>query len=268
MGVNVIERNRVQVIGKGNQPILFAHGYGCDQAMWRFVTPGFLETYRVVLFDYVGSGKSLVSEYNSEKYNRLQGYAQDVLEIVDALELTDVIFIGHSISGMIGMLASIQKPEYFNRLIMIGSSPCYVNDPPGYFGGFDSKDIEELLRMMEMNFMGWASYLAPLAMNNPDRRELTDEIRVSFASGNPAIARQFAEVTFYADCRDELAKVTTLSLILHCSEDSIAPKAVGEYLHRNLKNSTLRFMEVKGHYPHLSHPQETIRLIHAYLKTI
>ncbi|RPK27950.1 alpha/beta fold hydrolase [Paenibacillus xylanexedens] len=265
MTVDILVRNNVKVLGSGSQTIVFAHGFGCDQDMWRYIIPGFMENYRVVLFDYVGSGESQINYYDAVKYSNLQGYAQDVLEIMEALELKDTIFVGHSVSSMIGMLASIQNPKYFNKIIMLGPSPRYVNDLPNYYGGFDRNDIDELLEMMQMNFIGWASYLAPIVMNNPERKELTEELEKSFCSRDPHIARQFAEVTFLSDCRIDLEQATVPTLILQCSDDSIAPVEVGDYLHAHLKNSKLQQMTAKGHYPHLSQPEETIRMIKDYL---
>ncbi|MGG4399395.1 alpha/beta hydrolase [Paenibacillus amylolyticus] len=265
MTVDILVRNNVKVLGAGSQTIVFAHGFGCDQDMWRYIIPGFMENYRVVLFDYVGSGESQINYYDAIKYSNLQGYAQDVLEVMEALELKDTIFVGHSVSSMIGMLASIQNPKYFKKIIMLGPSPRYVNDLPNYYGGFDRNDIDELLEMMQMNFIGWASYLAPIVMNNPERKELTEELEKSFCSRDPHIARQFAEVTFLSDCRIDLEQATVPTLILQCSDDSIAPVEVGDYLHAHLKNSRLQQMTAKGHYPHLSQPEETIRMIKDYL---
>lgn len=261
----VIERNNVKVIGQGERTIVFGHGFGCDQNMWRYITPAFEEKFQVVLFDYVGSGKSDLNAYESEKYNSLQGYMQDVLDIIESMGLKDIIFVGHSISSMIGMLASIERPEYFNKLVMIGPSSCYLNDGAGYFGGFEQNDITELLDMMEMNFTGWASYLAPIVMNQPENPKLSKDLERSFISGDPIIAREFAEVTFLSDHRDDLAKVTVPTLIMQCSEDSIVPIEAGEYLHQHIKNSMFQLMEAKGHYPHISHPEETIRCIHEFL---
>lgn len=262
--IDVKMRNHVSVFGQGEKTILFAHGFGCDQSMWQFITPSFEDKYRIVLFDYVGSGSSDLSSYSSVKYSSLRGYVQDVLDVIEALELKDIIFIGHSISSMIGMLASIERPDYFDKMIMIGPSPCYINEAGTYCGGFEQSDITELLDMMEMNFAGWASFMAPLAMNHPDPK-LTKELERSFISSDPVIARQFAEVTFYADHREDISKATVPTLILQCSDDSIVPIEVGEYLHKHMNNSTFRLMEAKGHYPHISHPQETIRLINDYL---
>jgi len=268
MTIDILARNNVKVFGKGDQPIVFAHGFGCDQDMWRYMVPSFEEDYRVVLFDYVGSGQSQIDYYDAVKYGNLHGYAQDVLEIMETLDLKNAYFVGHSVSSMIGMLASIQNPKYFDRIIMLGPSPRYMNDLPDYYGGFNRQDIDELLHMMQMNFIGWASYLAPIVMQNRDRQELSDELEKSFCSRDPHIARQFAEVTFLSDCRNDLAQSQIPALILQCSDDSIAPIEVGNYLHAHLQNSTLRQMNAKGHYPHLSHPAETTTLIKEYLTSI
>lgn len=265
MTIDVLARNNVKVIGSGRRTIVFAHGFGCDQDMWRYIVPRFEDRYQVVLFDYVGSGKSEIDYYDPVKYNDLQGYAQDVLEIMETLETRNAIFVGHSVSGMIGMLASIRDSDYFERIVMLGPSPRYLNDLPDYYGGFEKNDIDELLDMMQMNFVGWASYLAPIVMQNPERKELAEELEKSFCSRDPHIARQFAEVTFMSDCRASLPLATVPTLILQCMDDSVAPVEVGEYLHAHLKNSTLRKMTAKGHYPHLSHPEETIRFIEQYL---
>lgn len=265
MTIDIQLRNNVKILGKGTQPIVFAHGFGCDQEMWRYIVPSFEENYRIILFDYVGSGKSQLSHYDSDKYNSLQGYADDVLDIMESLNLRDAIFVGHSVSAMIGMLASIREPKYFESLIMLGPSPRYMNDLPDYYGGFEKHEISELLQMMQLNFIGWASYLAPIVMQNNDRKELSDELEKTFCSRDPHIARQFAEVTFMSDCRDDLKHATIPSLILQCSDDSIAPIEVGDYLHNHLKNSTLKQMSAKGHYPQLSHPEETIECIKQYL---
>ncbi|MFF2754540.1 alpha/beta fold hydrolase [Psychrobacillus sp. NPDC058041] len=262
---NVLERNNVKVLGEGEKTIIFGHGFGCSQSMWRFIVPFFEEKYRIVLFDYVGSGKSDLKEYDPEKYNTLYGYSSDLVEIIEELQLNSIIFIGHSVSSMIGMLASIQYPTYFDKLIMIGPSPRYLNEGDSYFGGFNKSDVTELLDMMEMNFGGWASFMSLVAMNNPEKPKLAEELEKSFHAVDAEITRQFAEVTFLSDHRRDLAKTTVPILILQCSDDSIVPIEVGEYLHRHLKNSTLRLMTAKGHYPHLSHPEETALIINEYL---
>jgi sigma-B regulation protein RsbQ len=262
---NILKRNNVSVIGQGSQPMLLAHGFGCDQNMWRFVVPAFAADYKIILFDYVGSGKSDLGAYSTERYGDLQGYVQDIIDICQALELSKVNFVGHSVSSIIGLLASIQAPDLFEKLILIAPSPCYINDLPNYFGGFERKDIEGLLDVMEKNYIGWASFLAPMVMKNSDRPELTQELETSFCSTDPLVASDFARTTFYSDNRQDLAKVTLPSLILQCAEDAIAPTSVGEYMHRHLAQSNLRLMKATGHCPHMSHPQETIDMIKEYL---
>jgi sigma-B regulation protein RsbQ len=264
----IIARNNVRVFGQGTQPMLFAHGFGCDQNMWRFVTPAFADDYRIVVFDYVGSGKSDLSAYDAERYGSLAGYAQDALDVIQALDLRDVIFVGHSVSSMVGVLAANAEPGRFAHLIMVGPSPRYVNDPPDYVGGFERRDIEGLLETMEKNYIGWANFLAPAIMKNPDRPELSQELEASFCSTDPVIARRFAEATFFADNRSDLAAVRVPSLIMQCSDDIIAPSAVGDYLARALPNSTLRVLEATGHCPHMSHPGETIQVIREYLSGV
>ncbi|HKO67525.1 MAG TPA: alpha/beta hydrolase [Burkholderiaceae bacterium] len=258
-------RNNVRFSGRGERTIVFAHGFGCDQTMWRLVTPAFEADYRVVLFDYVGCGKSDWTAWDAQRYSSLRGYAQDVLDVLSAFDLHEVIFVGHSVSAMIGMLASIVAPEPFERLIHIGPSACYVNDAE-YTGGFERKDIEGLLDLMEKNYIGWAAFLAPVVMKNPGRAELTEELQASFCATDPRVTRQFARVTFLSDNRADLAKVTVPSLILQCSEDAIAPSTVGLYLRDALPHATLRQMSATGHCPHMSHPEETIALIKEYLQ--
>jgi sigma-B regulation protein RsbQ len=245
--------------------MLFAHGFGCDQSMWRFVAPAFEDDYRVVLFDYVGAGRSDLGAYDPERYGTLDGYADDVLDVCRALDLEDIVFVGHSVSAMAGVLAAVQEPERFDRLVFVGPSPRYINDAPDYVGGFEREDIEGLLDMMDKNYIGWANFLGPATMNNPDRPELAGELTESFCSTDPTVARQFAEVTFFSDSRGDLARLAVPSLIMQCSEDLIAPTEVGEYLHRTLPDSTLRMLKATGHCPHMSHPDETIAVIRDYL---
>ncbi len=261
---DILSRNNVKVSGHGVQPMLFAHGFGCDQTMWRFITPAFEQHYRIVVFDYVGSGNSDLSAWDLARYSSLDGYAQDVLEICEALDLRDVIFVGHSVSSMVGVLAANRAPERFSHLIMVGPSPRYINDA-GYVGGFERVDIEGLLDLMDKNYIGWANFLAPVVMKNDERPELTKELHDSFCSTDPKITRRFAETTFFADNRGDLPHVRVPSLILQCSEDAIAPVDVGNYLHRTLPRSTLRMMKATGHCPHISHPEETIEAIQTYL---
>jgi sigma-B regulation protein RsbQ len=262
---DILKRNNVKVSGRGARPMVFAHGFGCDQNMWRFVAPAFEEDYRVVLFDYVGSGKSDLSAYDPQRYSALDGYARDVLDVCVALRLRDVVFVGHSVSGVVGLLASIREPRLFSRAVLVGPSPCYINDPPDYRGGFERADIEGLLALMERNYIGWANFLAPVVAKNPERPELARELEESFCSTDPRVARRFAEATFLSDNRGDLRRVTVPSLIMQCSEDAIAPAEVGEYLARHLPHSTLRVLEATGHCPHMSHPEETTRVIKEYL---
>jgi sigma-B regulation protein RsbQ len=261
---SIRQRNNVRVFGAGTQPMVFAHGFGCDQNMWRWITPAFENDYRIVLYDQVGAGQSDLSAYRSEKYRTLAGYAADLLEICAAEELTDVIFVGHSVSSMIGVLAAIQEPERFDKLILVGPSPRYINDGD-YVGGFARQDIDGLLDFLESNYMGWAAAMAPVIMGNPERPELGAELTSSFCRTDPDIAREFARVTFLSDNRADLAKVRTPSLILQCSEDAIAPQAVGEYVHANLAASELMLLKATGHCPNLSAPEETIAAMKAYL---
>lgn len=265
MNQNTLKRNNVKVTGKGEKSLIFAPGFGCDQNMWRFVAPAFEEHFRVILFDYVGSGKSEYSAYNSEKYKTLDGYAQDVLDICEALDLRDAFFVGHSVGSLIGLLASIQAPERFERLVLVSPSPCYLNDPPRYHGGFEMEDLEGLLTMMEMNYIGWANYLSQVIMKNPDQPELSMELEDSFCSTDPKVAREFAEATFFSDYRTSLPSVSKPTLILQCREDAIAPISVGEYMHEVLQGSEYTLMKATGHCPHMSHPEETIQEIKTYL---
>ena len=262
---DVLARNNVTVQGRGAQPMLFAHGFGCDQNMWRYVAPAFGDDYRVVLFDYVGAGKSDPSAYDRERYSTIEGYAQDILDVVHALELRDVVLVGHSVSSMAAVVAANREPERFSRLVLIGPSPRYVNDPP-YVGGFERADIEGLLEMMDRNFIGWATFLAPAIIGNPDRPELGRELTESFCSTDPVVARRFAETTFFSDNRADLPRVRVPALILQCTDDMVAPLEVGDYVHRSIPGSTLRVMSATGHCPHMSHPDETIRLMREYLR--
>jgi sigma-B regulation protein RsbQ len=262
--VSVLERNNVTISGSGGTPIMFAHGYGCDQRMWRMVAPAFADTHRLVLFDHVGAGESDLAQYDRAKYSSLRGYAQDVVEICAELDLTNVVFVGHSVSAMIGALAAIEAPERFARLVLIGPSPCYINDGD-YIGGFARKDIDDLLEFQDANYLGWSSSLAPLIMGNLDRPELSEELHASFCRTDPEIARQFAAVTFLSDNRSDLPNVMTRSLVLQCREDVIAPMAVGEYVHRRLPDSVLNVLDATGHCPHVSAPDETIAAIKAFL---
>jgi sigma-B regulation protein RsbQ len=261
-------KHNVKVSGRPeDQPILFAHGFGCDQNMWRFVAPAFEEEHRVVLFDHVGAGGSDLTAYQPARYATLRGYADDVLAICRELDLQRLIFVGHSVSAMIGLLAAVQEPERFAKLVMIGPSPRYIDDVDGggYLGGFSREDIEGLLESLDSNYLGWSSAMAPVIMGNPDRPALGEELTNSFCRTDPEIARHFARVTFLSDNRADLPNLTVPSLILQCAEDVIAPQCVGEYVHRQIPNSELVLLRATGHCPNLSAPEETIAAMRSFL---
>ncbi len=262
---SVLKRNFVTVSGRGERALVFVHGFGCDQRMWRFVAPAFEKEFRVVLFDYVGAGRSDGAAYDPVRYGSLDGYASDVIEVIDALGLRDVVYVGHSVSCVVGVLASLRRPELFSRMVLVCPSPCYINQPPGYLGGFNLIDIEGLLDLMDKNPLGWAGFLAPIVMKNPDRPELGAELERSFCAMKPDVARQFARVTFLSDNREDLAKVRTPALVLQCTNDSVAPESVGRFVHRQILGSTFRQLSASGHCPHVSDAPETIRAIQAYL---
>lgn len=262
--MSVLKRNNVTVLGDGTKTMMFAHGYGCDQNMWRLITAAFANAYRLVLFDHVGAGQSDLTAYDRIKYSTLRGYADDILEICAALDITHGVFVGHSVSTMIGVLAAIQEPERFDELILIGPSPRYINDDE-YVGGFSLDDIEGLLEFQESNYLGWSSTLAPVIMGRPDRPELAAELTNSFCRTNPDIAKQFAAVTFLSDNRADLPSVRARSLILQCQEDAIAPPVVGQYVHDHMPNSHMVVLNATGHCPHLSAPEETIAAMRSFL---
>ena len=264
--MSILKRNNVKISGTGQQAMMFAHGFGCDQNMWRFVAPAFEDEYKVILFDHVGAGRSDLSAYNRTKYSTLRGYADDVLEICRELDVTGGIYVGHSVSAMIGVLAAIKEPERFEKLVLVGPSPCYINDHD-YVGGFAREDIEALLDSLESNYLGWSRTMAPAIMGNPDRPELGEELTNSFCRTDPEIANHFARVTFLSDNRGDLPKLKTEALILQCSNDVIAPEAVGQYMHRVLDNSRLVVMQATGHCPNLSAPDETIAAMRTFLQS-
>jgi len=261
---DILKRNHVTVSGNGTQAMVFAHGYGCDQQVWSDIIKGFLSDYKIVTFDYVGAGLSDLDAYSSQRYSTLNGYAQDVLEVYQALNLKDTILVGHSVSSMIGLLAAIEKPELFSKLIFLGPSPRYLNDGD-YFGGFERQDLEDLFTMMDNNYLGWSRALAPSIMGNADRPELGERLTNNFCATDPEIAQEFARVTFLSDNRADLPKLTVPSLTLQCSKDIIAPIQVGQYMHDHLQHNTLMIMDAEGHCPHMSAPAETIRQMQAYL---
>lgn len=260
----VFKRNNVKLTGDGEQVMLFAHGFGCDQRAWKYVVDAFTHDYKVVLFDYTGSGLSDISQYRSEKYKSLEGYVQDLLDVCKALDLKNAIFVGHSVSSMVGLLAAVRHPEYFSKMVFIGPSPRYLNTPD-YHGGFERPDLENLFEFMDSNYLGWSSAMAPAIMANPDRPELGEFLTDSFCSTDPDIARDFARVTFFSDNRDDLSKLKVKSLTLQCSEDVIAPLEVGKYFHEHTPGNEFVLLNATGHCPHISAPGETIKAIKAYL---
>jgi sigma-B regulation protein RsbQ len=262
--MNIQKRNNVQIQGGGSTTMIFAHGFGCDQNMWRFMAPRFAEKYRVVTFDLVGSGASDLAAYDASKYASLDGYADDLLEIAGNFAKGPILFVGHSVSGMVGMLADLKAPGTFAAHLMIGPSPCYVNDGD-YIGGFERDDIDSLLDALESNYLGWASSMAPAIMGVRERPEFGEELTASFCRTDPEIAKQFARATFLSDNRKELPRLKTPTLIVQSSEDLIAPVVVGEYMHKALSDSMLRIVANTGHCPHLSAPGPTCDAIEEFL---
>jgi sigma-B regulation protein RsbQ len=262
--VSVLERNNVTIGGSGNRAMVFAHGFGCDQNMWQFVASAFEADYRTILYDQVGAGGSDLSAYDSAKYGWLQGYADDLLEIGRELDLKGAVFVGHSVSAMIGLLASIEDPELFSALVLVGPSPRYIDDG-AYRGGFTEADISELLASLADNHLGWSAMMAPVIMGNPDRPELGETLTNSFCRTDPAIARDFARVTFTSDNRADLPKVTVPTLILQCRDDAIAPEHVGGYVRDHIPASQMVLLEATGHCPNLSAPDQVIAAIRAFV---
>jgi sigma-B regulation protein RsbQ len=263
-GVRVGGRNNVLLAGQPDKPVvMLANGFGCDQNMWRLIAPALAADFRVVLFDHVGSGKSEPSAWQPERYARLDSYADDILRICHELDLEKVVFVGHSVSAMMGVLAANREPERFSKLILIGPSPRYIDDA-GYRGGFSESDIDELLESLESNYLGWSAAMAPVIMGNPDRPELGEELANSFCRTDPQAARVFARTTFLSDNRSDLAHVTVPTLILQCSSDVIAPPEVGEYVHAQIPASTLVTLLATGHCPHLSAPAPTLAAIQSF----
>jgi sigma-B regulation protein RsbQ len=263
--ITVDERNNVSISGAGEQVMIFAHGFGCDQNMWRFITPEFLDDYKVVLFDYTGSGNSSVTEYDQKKYSTLEGYADDIIDICQVHDFKEAIIVGHSVSATIALLASLKAPEHFSQLIHLTPSPSFINDPPEYMGSFEYDDLEELLDLMDKNYIGWAKYLAPVVIGGQASELLTGELTDSFCSTDPLIARNFAKATFLSDHRKSYPKSTLPSLIIQSKVDSLAAVDVGQYLHHITPNSDFVIIESTGHCPHMTHPSMTIQAIKSYL---
>ena len=263
--MDAVVRHNITVAGPPDaQPMLFAHGFGCDQNMWRYVAPSFSDEYRTVLFDHAGAGGADPAAYRPDRHSSLDGYADDVVAICRELELRDVVFVGHSVSAMIGVLAAATAPDLFSQLVLIGPSPCYISDGD-YEGGFSAEDIAELLASLDSNYLGWSSAIAPVIMGRPDRPELGEELTESFCRTDPDIARRFARVTFLSDNRADLARVDTPTLVVQCRNDVIAPVHVGEYVRDHMPNATMALLDATGHCPNLSAPEQTADAIAAWL---
>lgn len=263
---DVLRRFNVQVRGNGPQTLVFAHGFGCDQRIWRFVAPAFEATHRVLLFDLMGSGRSDLSAYDEVRHGSLQGYADDLIDVLDAVGAAQVDYIGHSASSIFGLLASIARPERFRRLALLAPSPRFLNDPPDYRGGFERADLEGLFDLMESNHFGWASFLAPLAMGEQSPPGATEEFQANLCALDPRIARRFARLVFLLDCRAQLPEVSVPSLIVQCTQDTIAPREVGAFMHRSMPGSTLVEIDAAGHLPHVTHPAQTTRVLRDFLQ--
>jgi sigma-B regulation protein RsbQ len=267
-GMDIARRNNVTVTGNPDGPtVVLAHGFGCDQNMWRLTVPALARDHRVVLFDYVGSGRSELSAFSPDRYASLHGYAQDAAEVCESLDLRDAVFVGHSVSAMIGVLAADMAPEQIGALVMVAPSPRYIDDD-GYRGGFSAQDIEELLQSLESNYLGWSAVMAPVIMGNPEHPELGEELRNSFCATDPDMARVFARTTFLSDSRDDLKKVRVPTLVLECSQDAIAPREVGAFVHAAVPGSTLVTLDATGHCPHLSAPEATNHALLEFLAAL
>ncbi|MBB5712296.1 sigma-B regulation protein RsbQ [Sphingomonas xinjiangensis] len=263
--MSVATKHNVQVRGAGEQTMVFAHGFGCDQNMWRYVEPAFEGDFRTVLFDHIGAGGSDLGAYDRAKYASLEGYADDVIDLCRELGVRRGIYVGHSVSAMIGILAAKKAPELFEKLVLVGPSPRYIDDTEGYVGGFSEAQIHELLEFLDSNHMGWSQAMAPVIMGNAERPELGEELTNSFCRTDPEIAKAFARATFLSDNRADLVDVPGQVLVLQCSEDVIAPQCVGEFVHRSIPGSQLVILEATGHCPNLSAPEETIAAIRAFV---
>lgn len=267
--MSVLQRNNVRIRGRGPVDMVFAHGYGCDQNMWRLVAPAFEPSFRTITFDHVGAGGSDLGAYDRAKYATLDGYARDLVEVCEAAGVRGGVFVGHSVSAMIGVLAARMAPDLFERLVLVGPSPCYIDDAGGdgaYRGGFTRAQIDELLEFLDSNHMGWSIAMAPVVMGNPDRPELAAELTNSFCRTDPEIAKQFARATFLSDNRADLAAIDVPTLILQCADDVIAPECVGAYVHAHVKDSVLVALQATGHCPNLSAPRETVNAIAAFVE--
>jgi sigma-B regulation protein RsbQ len=265
---DIIRRNNVQITGSGQQVMLMAHGFGCNQLMWRFLMPHLSEQYKLVLFDYVGSGASNLAAYSRHKYADLAGYAQDIVDICTSLDLHNVVLVGHSVSSIISLLAARQIPQRIHSIVMVCPSPCFLNDPPEYMGGFNKADLTELIDLMDKNYIGWAQYLAPLVAGDAELDFVSAELAESFCSTNPISAKNFAKATFFSDYRALLPQNTHPVLLLQSQTDALAALFVGDYMHKHTPNSVLQVVEAKGHCLHMTHPQQVTAHIQQFMQQL
>lgn len=263
---DVLKRNNVKVIGTGETTLLLAHGFGCDQQMWRYLLPFLKSDYQLVLFDYVGSGQSDLSTYEPERYSTLEGYSQDIVEICDALNLKDAILVGHSVSSIIGMLSAQARPDLISKLIMVCPSPCFLNLPPQYMGGFYKEDLTELIKLMDKNYIGWANHLAPLVMGSTAGESFTKELADSFCSSDPYYLKPFAKATFFSDYRDALPKTQQPTLIIQSEVDNLASVEIGQYMNENIPNSAMDIIQTEGHCLHMTDPKKVHQSILNFLQ--
>lgn len=266
MNSDLKKLHNLNIIGSGEKTILLIHGFASSQQTWQWITPAFEETHTLVLVDLVGSGQADIGAYKEERYQTLKGHVDDLVILCDALELEDIIIFGHSVGGTIGLLLANQRPDLVQQVIMIGASPCYLNNPPDYYGGFEHESVEQILEMMELNYTGWASHLSSVALPVSEGESETKYVEASFLSSNPKVTYQFLQMTLLADYRDILQEVETETVIIQCSEDSFVPLEVAHYMTEEIKNSSLHILSAKGHYPHVSNPEETIDAIKLSLK--
>lgn len=265
---DVILRNNVKIIGTGQQVMLLAHGFGCNQLMWRFLTPELSNQYKIVLFDYVGSGSSNLAAYSRQKYADLEGYAQDIIDICTTLDLQNVVLVGHSVSSIISLIAAQQIPQRIHSLVMVCPSPCFLNHPPDYMGGFNREDLTELIDLMDKNYIGWAQYLAPLVAGNTDKDFVSNELTESFCSTNPITAKNFAKATFFSDYRSLLPLNTHPVLLLQSQTDALASLFIGDYMHKHTSKSVLQVVQAKGHCLHMTHPQQVAGHIQQFIQAL
>jgi len=262
----VLRRNNVRVLGNSSgRPVLFLHGFGCSQEMWRKVTPRFADEHQVIVLDQVGAGDSDLTAWQPGRYESLHGYADDLLEVIESLDLHDLVIVGHSVGSMIAVLAATRDSARLGALILVGPSPRYV-DIDDYVGGFDQAGMDSLLDNLDGDQVGWASAMAPVIMGNADRPELSAELVRSFCRYDPVIARHFARVMFLADNRHDLSRVALPTLVVQCTDDAISAVVVGEYVHAAIRGSEFALMSATGHCPNLSEPDELADTIQQFLR--